>query len=232
MTRKSRISFSINKKQGNVAGDENSAPIRVEGVSSTNQQTANLKASSYFACRFCCKRFKNEQGYDTHSKSTKHKKSYECGKEFEVKKSRTCTTCQQVFDTRLQLTAHCKKQNHLPLLQRTESRNPVYGKPCTEVEQEDPFVSIKYYSPYYCEVCDLDCVNVLHYNDHVKGQRHVKTAEKRAEQSVSSLVDLDTSEVNTSEKCLAVLNKIVPISQSVSAYYCGICDMDCRSEVS
>ena len=149
----------------------------------------------------------------------------------ELTKSRTCAGCQQSFETRLLLTQHCKRNSHMPLVQKTAMKNPVYGKPYTEAEQEDPFVSIKYYSPYYCEVCDLDCVCDQHYQEHVKSTRHEKAVEKRAEQGKGALVDLDTGEVDTTDKCLVIMNKVEPATDSVSAYYCGICDTDCRSEL-
>ena len=199
--------------------------------SPTASHQSTLKSSSYYACRFCCKRFKTEQSYQTHSKSKKHAKSVKAGTEFELKKSRTCSGCKQNFETRLLLTQHCKRNSHMPLVQKTSVKNPVYGKPYTEAEQEDPFVSIKYYSPYYCELCDLDCVNALHYDDHTKCERHEKAVEKRAEQGKGVLVDLDTNEVDTSDRFLMIMNKVEPVTETVSAYYCGICDMDCRSEV-
>ena len=229
--RKSRISFSINKKQAKNEGGEPTTAGAPELSPTLSQQPA-LKLSSYFACRFCCKRFKSEQGYQTHKKSKKHGKAVKLGTEFELKKSRTCAGCNEDFETRLILTLHCKKLSHMPLVQKTTLKSPVYGKPYTEAEQEDPFVSIKYYSPYYCELCDLDCVTASHYEDHSKGERHEKAVERRAEQGKGVLVDLDTTEVDTSDKCLVIMNKVEPVAETVSAYYCGICDMDCRSEVS
>lgn len=226
--RKSRISFSIHKKQSKSEGGSESATT--EPLPTSNQQS-DLKPSSYFACRFCCKRFKSEKTFETHSKTKKHAKAVKAGRESELAKTRTCAGCRQNFDTRLLLTQHCKRYSHVPLAQKTSLRNPVYGKPYTEAEQEDPFVSIKYYSPYYCEVCDLDCVCDVHYQDHVKGTRHEKAVEKRAEQGKGVLVDLDTQEVDTSDKCLVIMNKVEPAAETVSAYYCGICDMDCRSEL-
>ena len=187
--------------------------------------------SSYFACRFCCKRFKSEKTYENHSKTKGHAKAVKNGSESEQKKSRTCAGCHQTFDSRPQLVDHCRRFSHMPLVQKTDLKSPMYGKAYTADEQEDPFVSIKYYSPYYCEVCDLDCVSDVHYQDHVKGTRHQKAMEKRAEQGGGVLVDLDTQEVDTSEKCLVIMNKVEPVMETVSAYYCGICDTDCRSEL-
>lgn len=228
--RKSRISFNIAKKKGKEGGEANTTTPESPTSTANQQSKATLKKSSYFACRFCCKRFKNEH-HATHSKSKKHMKAFKIGSEFELKKSRMCTGCTEVFDSRLQLTVHCKKTSHMPLVQKTGVKSPVYGKPYTEEEQEDPFVSIKYYSPYYCEPCDLDCVNVVHYEEHAKCERHEKAVEKRAKQGKGVLVDMDTDEVDTSDTFLVIMNKVEPVTETVSAYYCGICDMDCRSEV-
>ena len=228
--RKSRISFSINKKSCTAEGG--AEPGRQQpDIAPTSQQQPTMMPSSYFACRFCCKRFKSEKTYENHSKTKGHAKAVKNGSESEQKKSRTCAGCHQTFDSRPQLVDHCRRFSHMPLVQKTDLKSPMYGKAYTADEQEDPFVSIKYYSPYYCEVCDLDCVSDVHYQDHVKGTRHQKAMEKRAEQGGGVLVDLDTQEVDTSEKCLVIMNKVEPVMETVSAYYCGICDTDCRSEL-
>lgn len=196
-----------------------------------------------FFCDVCKQQMTSKSLFIAHCNSLFHKEKEGTLKKLASENEWLCHSCSKPFPSKITLDQHCLMVRHEPLYrieglstQPTESKKESEGR--NEIEKADEsgqekkqvfsFTPLK--PPYYCDICEVDCLNNAHLRAHQDSWRHRAAADKLKEDDPESNKVKDALTNSENDKAEGALNKNEkevlsgPVGKQTD-YYCDVCDV-------
>ena len=147
------------------------------------------KRTSFF-CDVCKQQVSSKAAFITHCNSAFHKEKEEAVNKMFSEHEWTCHTCEKPFPTKVALDQHCLMVRHQPMYRiegisnqkeaaKNEGPNPKQDN-SQEKKSLFSFGSLK--PPYYCEVCQIDCMSNSNLESHCESWKHRAACDRQKEE--------------------------------------------------
>ena len=200
-----------------------------------------------FFCDLCKQQMSSKASFAAHCNSAFHKEKEGSLNKLVSEHEWICHTCEKPFPSKISLDQHCLLVRHQPIYriegmsgQKQEVKNEGQdqgeeGKPQDSGQEKKKLFSFESLKPpYYCEVCEVDCLNELKLKSHCESWRHRAAADKQeeGEEEEDKKRKGENAAVTDKEKTLKVDRKAGKSSMNLSnavvkggEHFCDICDV-------